>query len=38
VVEEKDKAKKGKGKKGLAAPTDPNQPQFVGPRGQQIPK
>jgi pilus assembly protein CpaC len=35
VVEEK--AKKGKGK-GRAAASTPNQPEFVGPRGQQIPK
>ena len=35
VMEEK--GKKGK-KKGQATPADANQPQFVGPRGQQIPK
>jgi Flp pilus assembly secretin CpaC len=36
VVQEK--AKKGKGKGKTAASTPPDQPEFVGPRGQQIPK
>jgi pilus assembly protein CpaC len=36
VVQEK--AKKGKGKGRAAASTAPDQPEFVGPRGQQIPK
>jgi pilus assembly protein CpaC len=36
VMQEKGK-KKGKNQP-AAAPTDPNQPEFVGPRGQQIPK
>jgi hypothetical protein len=36
VVDEK--AKKGKGKGKTPPSTSNNQPEFVGPRGQQIPK
>ena len=37
VLQEKSNKKKGK-KQQPATTTDPNQPEFVGPRGQQIPK
>jgi pilus assembly protein CpaC len=38
VVQEKAKKAKGKGKTAAATTGTPDQPEFVGPRGQQIPK